>query len=82
MEVVFDTGEKCTIDLSEFVSTGEVTVNLRDEEYFGLALTVLDDGDGIGWPAVDVEIDADALWYKAHPEDWARDYGEAAFART
>jgi hypothetical protein len=35
---------------------------------------IVDDGDAIGWPG-GVEIDADALWYKVHPEHWERDYG-------
>ena len=43
-----------------------------------LALTILDNGDGIGWPPDDIEIDADALRYKSHPEDWERGYGEQA----
>ena len=72
--VTFENDEECLIDLSDFVATGEVTRRLRDEAYFALALDVLEDGDGIVWGPDEVEIDADALWYKAHPRDWELDY--------
>lgn len=45
-----------------------------DPEFFVSALRVLEDGDAIRWPG-DVEIDADALWYKTHPDDWQQDCG-------
>lgn len=78
VELEFEGGEKAVVDLSEFVSEGIVTAPLRtDPQLFCSSLRVIDDGDAIGWPD-DVEIDADALWYKVHPEDWERDYGRPA----
>jgi Protein of unknown function (DUF2442) len=75
IEVLFEQNECALIDLTDFVATGEVTASLRaDPDIFVSALRVVDDGEAIGWPG-DVEIDADALWYNAHPEDWERDYG-------
>lgn len=77
VDIVFEEGVRARIDLATFVADGEVTAPMRaDPDYFVTAMQVLDEGDGIGWPN-DVEIDADALWYKAHPADWERDYGEA-----
>lgn len=74
----FEGGERTEVDLAEFVATGEVTAALRaDPDFFVSALRVLEDGDAIGWPG-DVEIDADALWYKSHPDDWQRDCGESS----
>jgi hypothetical protein len=74
IEVVFEGNEPAVIDVSDFVATGEVTAPLRrDPGFFVSALRLVDDGDAIGWPG-GVEIDADALWYKVHPEDWERDY--------
>ncbi len=82
IEIVFDGGEHALVDLSGFVADGEVTRRLReDPEYFVNALDVVDDGDAIGWPE-DVHVDADALWYKAHPEDWERDFGSEAGVRS
>jgi uncharacterized protein DUF2442 len=82
VEVVFETGDRAMIDFSAFVADGEVTEPLRaDPTYFASTLRILPRGDGIGWPG-DVDIDADALWYKAHPEDWERDYGEAGRAAS
>ncbi len=75
VELEFADGERAEVDLSDFVVTGEVTAPLRPEpRYFVSALRVLQDGGAIGWPG-DVEIDADALLYKTHPDDWQRDYG-------
>lgn len=78
VELEFEGGERTQVDLAEFVATGEVTAPLRaDPEYFVSTLRVLEDGDAIGCPG-DVEIDADALWYKTHPDDWRRDCGESS----
>ncbi len=72
----FEGGERSEVDLAEFIATGEVTAPLRSNpDIFVSELRVLQDGDAIGWPD-DVEIDADTLWYKAHPDDWQRDYGD------
>jgi Protein of unknown function (DUF2442) len=80
VEIEWVGGERALIDLSDFVATGEVTAPLRaDPAYFVEKLAVLENGLGIGWPG-EVDIDADALWYDAHPEDWKRDYGNSSAA--
>ena len=38
-----------------------------DPTFFEQA-TVLDDGQVLAWPG-DLEFDADAMWFEAHPED-------------
>ena len=82
VELIFDAGEHAVVDLAAFVATGTVTAPLRDDPgAFVSELRVVQDGDAIGWPG-EVEIDADALWYKAHPEDWERDYGSEARRST
>jgi hypothetical protein len=82
VELIFDEGEHAVVDLAPFVATGAVTAPLRaDPGAFVSQLRVVQDGDAIGWPG-EVEIDADALWYKAHPEDWERDYGSAGQRTT
>lgn len=71
----FVSGHEGVVDLSAFVARGEVTASLRaDPDLFASTLRLLSDGDGIGWPG-DVDIDADALWYKLYPEEWEHDYG-------
>jgi hypothetical protein len=76
VDVTFEDDQRADINLAEFVATGDVTAPLRaDPSFFVSELRVVQNGDAIGWPG-DVEIDADALWYKAHPEDWHRDYGD------
>lgn len=78
VELEFENGERTEANLAEFVATGEVTAPSReDPDYFVSELRVLENGDAIGWPG-DVEIDVDALWYKTHPDDWRRDYGDAS----
>ena len=71
-------GEAATLDLSSFVATGEVTEPFRqDPDLFVTSLRVGGGGGWLTW-ANEVEIDADALWYQAHPEDLERDYGPEA----
>jgi hypothetical protein len=71
----FDCGEEGTVDLSSFVARGSVTEPFRrDPSFFATAIRIDDEGFSISWPG-DVDIDADALWYKLHPEDLVRDFG-------
>lgn len=78
VDVRFAGGEAATLDLSDFIATGEVTEPFRrDPALFVSSLHVDGNGSWLAW-ACDVEIDADALWYQAHPEDLERDYGPEA----
>jgi hypothetical protein len=78
VDIQFAGGEAATLDLSGFVATGEVTEPFRhDPGLFATSLRVGGNGGWLAW-ANDVEIDADALWYRAHPEDLEHDYGPEA----
>jgi len=56
---------------------------LADPAFFVDAMAVEDGGYGLVWPrpptADDevggIDISADSLWYRAHPEEWRKDYG-------
>jgi hypothetical protein len=78
LEIGFESGETTVVDLGGFVATGTVTEPLRrDPTLFVTGLAVGGDGAWIGWPG-DVDIDADALWYLAHPDDLEHDHGPEA----
>ena len=78
VDLVFDDDKRATVNLADFVATGVVTEPLRrDPELFAKGLRVEGDGGWIAWPG-EVEIDADALWYTAHPDDFSRDFGPEA----
>jgi hypothetical protein len=80
VELRFADGRAATVDLREFVATSVVTEPLRrDPDLFVGSLRLGGDGAWLAWPG-EVEIDADALWYQAHPEDLARDFGPEAAA--
>ncbi len=80
VELRFANGRAATVDLREFVATGEVTKPLRrDPGLFVEGLRLGGDGTWLSWPG-EVKIDADALWYQAHPEDLAGDFGPEAAA--
>ena len=74
VELVFEGDERAVVSLADFVAVGVVTEPLRrDPTLFAGGLRVEGDGEWIAWPG-GVEIDADALWYQAHPEDLRRDF--------
>jgi hypothetical protein len=79
LALVFDQGLPATVDLTGFFAEGEVTEPFRhDADLFGSRLTIEGGGEWLAWPN-DVEIDADALWYKAFPDELRHDLGiEAA----
>jgi hypothetical protein len=77
VEIEWECGTTALVDLSDFVMTAEVALPLRDPAYFVNNMSIGGSGDWIGWPG-DIDIDADSLWYQAHPEDWRRDYGSSA----
>jgi hypothetical protein len=74
----FEGGEEVIVDLADFVERGSVTEPFRrDPDLFALSVRIGGDGDWLSWPN-EVDIDADALWYEAHPEDLVRDFGPEA----
>lgn len=78
VDIEFVGGQAVSLDLSGFIATGEVTEPFRQNP--GLFVSSLHVGGGGSWLAWahEVEIDADALWYQAHPDDLERDYGPEA----
>lgn len=78
VDIRFAGGEAATLDLASFIATGEVTEPFRhDPTLFVSSLRIGGGGGWLAW-ANEVEIDADALWYQAHPEELERDYGPEA----
>ena len=77
VEIEWQCGGRAVIDLSDFVASAEAALPLRDPDYFVTHMSIGGDGEWIGWPG-EIDIDADSLWYEAHPEDWRRDYGSSA----
>ncbi|NBC32324.1 MAG: DUF2442 domain-containing protein [Alphaproteobacteria bacterium] len=73
IDIEWEGGSRSTVDLTDFVSDGEVTAALRDPVFFSETLEVQGSGDWIAWPN-GVDMDADALWYLAHPDEWSRDH--------
>ena len=59
---------------------GPVFDRLRDDpKAFVETLEIVFDGYAMGWPD-DLHFSADGLWYRAHPDEYARDYPEEAAA--
>jgi hypothetical protein len=78
LDLVFEGGEAVRVDLRKLIVTAEVTEPLRrDPKLFTDGMRIEGDGDWLSWPG-DIDVDADALWYKAHPEDLERDFGGVA----
>ena len=74
----FEGGTEASVDLTEFFASGTVTEPVRrDPRLFTDGLRIEGGGAWLGWPG-EVEIDADSLWYQAHPADLAADTGGAA----
>ena len=74
VEVEWDDGDRSTVSFAGAVGKG-VAGPLADPAYFVGNMTVGGEGDWLAWPN-DVDFAADSLWYKAHPADLKRDYGE------
>ena len=78
LALVFDHGVAATVDLTAYFVEGEVTEPFRrDPSLFASGLAIGGGGDWLAWPN-DIEIDADALWYKAFPDELRRDLGTEA----
>jgi hypothetical protein len=78
LELRFAGGETARLDLAPFIASGEVTEPFRrDPALFATSLRIDGNGAWLAW-ANDLEIDADALWYQAHPEELKADYGPEA----
>jgi hypothetical protein len=74
VEIEWDDGSRSVARFADVVGKG-VAKPLADATYFVEKMTVGGGGDWLSWPD-EVDFGADSLWYKAHPEDLRRDYGE------
>ena len=65
VEITWAEGEVSIVSLHETVAKGGVFAALSDPKIFG-QLKIGDGGRWLEWPN-EVDICADALWYRAHP---------------
>lgn len=78
LDLAFEGGDPARVDLGTFIAGAQVAEGLRsDPELFATGVRIEGEGEWLSWPG-DVEIDADALWYKARPDELERDFGNAA----
>jgi hypothetical protein len=77
VELSWSDGSRSVVNFWPMIETGEVMEPLRDPAYFASHASVIHGGQGVGWPN-EVDFCADALWFKTHPEDYRRDFGEQA----
>jgi hypothetical protein len=70
----FEDGREARVDLSAFVAAAEIAAPFRDPARFIGALTIEEDGEILRWDD-QFELHADALRYRAFPDEWERDYG-------
>ncbi|WP_431858627.1 DUF2442 domain-containing protein [Azospirillum sp.] len=83
VEIDWCEGGRDVVDLRPVAARGGVFAALADPAFFVAAMTVENGGYGLVWPrtpATDdevggIDISADSLWYRAHPEEWRKDYG-------
>jgi len=86
VDIVWADGSSDAIDFAPIVATGGVMTALKDPAFFVAGLQVEPDGYGLDWrtqPAAPdqvggIDFSAQGLWYRAHPEELARDQASAA----
>ena len=67
------------MDFKPNSAKGGVFMAMADPDFFVGKMHVDEDGRSLVWPG-EVDFCADSLWYRTHPEDLERDYGETAAA--
>jgi hypothetical protein len=70
LRLTYDNGGTAETDLSAAIATGPVFMPLADPEKFAQVF-IGERGRSLEWPN-DVGLCADALWFEAHPEDYAK----------
>ncbi|QJE73952.1 DUF2442 domain-containing protein [Aerophototrophica crusticola] len=65
--LTWEDGSETAYDLSAAIAQGGVFAALHDPAIFS-ALAIGPRGRSLRWPG-DVDIDADAIWFDAHPQD-------------
>jgi hypothetical protein len=74
VEISWEDGSTSTADFKHVVGRG-VAAQMADPAYFAEHMSIGGDGDWLEWPG-EVDFSADSLWYKAHPDELKRDYGD------
>lgn len=70
-------GGEVVIDFNPLIKRGGIFARLADDTYWS-QVQVGEDGRSLDWPPVTddpitaLDLDADALWFEAHPDDYAR----------
>lgn len=70
LRLTYDNGGTAETDLAEDIATGPVFEHLAAPEKFAEVFIGVG-GHSLEWPG-DIGLCADALWFEAHPEDYAR----------
>lgn len=86
VEIEWREGGSDVVDFGPIVARGGVMSRLGDRRFFVEAMRVEPDGYGLGWPsepanpneASGIDFSASGLWYRAHPDELAKDLGDAA----
>lgn len=74
----WDDGSTSVADFRSIVGIG-VAADMADANYFVTRMALGGEGDWLSWPG-EVDFSADSLWYKAHPDELKRDYGDVTAA--
>jgi hypothetical protein len=75
--LTWEEGAVTVADFRPNAEKGGVCAPLRDPDFFVANLRLGDEGYVLAW-SDEIEFSADSLWYRAFPEDRARDYPTAA----
>ncbi|MGQ0663893.1 MAG: hypothetical protein ACT4P2_09955 [Pseudomonadota bacterium] len=66
VEIVWETGERSIVAFADTVAWGGVCTDMQDPTYFVSQMRIGENGGCLSGPD-EVDFDADALWYQAHP---------------
>jgi hypothetical protein len=80
IRVTFRDGDAAIVDLSDLPARGGVFARLGDPSYFGL-VAVAGHGRYLAWPG-ELEVCADSLWHRAHPDEPALSAAESERTRA
>lgn len=80
LDVRFEDGPEAHVDIADIVTGAEIAAPFRDGQRFASGLTLVEGGEILRW-SDQFELHADSLWYRAFPDELARDYGPKRHGR-